>query len=222
MIVLVCLESPAPGRASRAAIDLACTLAGGAQVMAISAGGPASSASLALARAHASVARVLHLDEPALDKADFLTVGMVLAEAARHLQADLIIAGERSDDEGQGLVPAALAHHLKVPLISRVQAVRLSATAETVEVTTRAGGQLCTLACPLPLVLSTTPSRASAAEPAMANRGVVETLTLAQLGVDGSRLVPRPDLLGALVPAAAACARDMTFAQAAENLLRHR
>ena len=221
MIVLVCLESPAPGRASRAALDLACTLAGGAQVVVISAGGSASSASLALASSHASVARVLHLDEPALDKANFLTVGMVLAEAARHLGASLVIAGERSDDEGQGLVPAALAHHLKAPLISRVQAVRVSATADTVEVTTRAGGQLCSLACPLPLVLSTPPSRAVAADPAAANRGAVDTVTLAQLGVDGSRLVPRPDLLGTLVPAPAASARDMTFEQAAESLLRH-
>ena len=222
MNVLVCLESPAPGRASRAALDLACTLAGGAQVVVISAGGLASSASLTLARTHASVARVIHLDEFALDKADFLTVGMVLAEAARYLQAGLVIAGERSDDEGQGLVPAALAHHLKVPLISRVQAIRVSATADTVEVTTRAGGQLCTLACPLPLVLSTPPSRAAAADPAAANLGAVETLTLAQLGVDGSRLVPRPDLLGSLVPPPPESVRDMTFAQAAKSLLRHR
>ena len=161
MIVLVCLESPAPSRASRAALDLACTLAADAQVVAVSAGGSAASKSLDLARRRSPVSRVLHIEDPALDQADFLTTGMVLAEAARHLEAGLVIAGERSDHEGQGLVPAAIAHHLHAHLVSRVQSVRLAATPDTVEVTLRAGGTICTLACPMPLVLTTSPGQTS-------------------------------------------------------------
>jgi electron transfer flavoprotein beta subunit len=222
MIVLVCLESPLPGRASRAALDLACTLAGSAQVIALTAGGPAASASLEMARACPFVTRVIHLDDPALDKLDFLTMGMVLAEAARHLEAGLVIAGERSDVEGQGLVPAALAHHLKAHLISRTQTVRISAAADTVEIKARAGGQLCTIECPLPLVLTTPPRTASAPALTAGTTSAVETLALAQLGVDASRLVPRPDLLGSLVPAPAEDLREMTFEEASAALLRHR
>jgi electron transfer flavoprotein alpha/beta subunit len=222
VIVLLCLESPSPGRASRAALDLACTLAGSAKVIALSAGGPAASASLELARACASVARVIHLDDPLLDKADFLTMGMVLAEAARHLEASLVIAGERSDEEGQGLVPAALAHDLKAHLISRVDAVRVSATADAVEVRVRAGGQICTIECPLPLVLTAPPRAAGEARPTASHPASIETLPLTQLAIDASRLVPRPDLLGSLAPAPAESVREMTFEEASAALLRHR
>lgn len=222
MIVLVCLESPAPSRASRAALDLACTLAAEPQVVAVSAGGSAASLSLDLARRRSPVSRVLHIEDPALDQADFLTTGMVLAEAARHLEAGLVIAGERSDHEGQGLVPAALAHHLHAHLVSRVQSVRLAATPDTVEVTLRAGGTICTLACQIPLVLTTSPGADIAAEPPVGAPRAVESLPLAQLGLDASRLVPRPDLLGTLVPAPGERPREMTWEEASAALFRHR
>jgi electron transfer flavoprotein beta subunit len=221
VIVLVCLESPAPGRASRAALDLACSLAGAAQVVVLSAGGATANQSLDLVRRRVALARVVHLMDPMLDQADFFTMGMVLAEAARHLQASLVFTGERSDDEGQGLVPAALAHHLRAQRIARVQSVRLSDSPDSLEVTLRAGGRVCTLACHLPLVLTVppvTPSRA----PADGDARPVETLLLAQLGLDPSRLVPRPDLLGALVPAPAERPETMGREEAAAALARHR
>jgi electron transfer flavoprotein alpha/beta subunit len=149
-------------------------------------------------------------------------MGMVLAEAARHLEASLVIAGERSDEEGQGLVPAALAHDLKAHLISRVDAVRVSATADAVEVRVRAGGQICTIECPLPLVLTTPPRAAGEARPTASHPGSIETLPLTQLAIDASRLVPRPDLLGSLAPAPAESVREMTFEEASAALLRHR
>jgi electron transfer flavoprotein alpha/beta subunit len=199
VIVLVCLESPSPGRASRAALDLACALPAPAQVVALSAGGPSQTPSLEMACACA--ARVLHLDDPTLDKADFLTMGMVLAEAARHVEAGIVLTGEHSDDEGQGLVPAALAHHLHAPILSHVQVVTFpEGKADSVEVTVRAGGRICRIESPLPLVLSTSPTAASL--PGLnvgAVAASVETLTLAQLGLDSSRMVPRPDLLGGMV-----------------------
>ena len=222
MIVLVCLESPAPSRASRAALALACTLATDAQVVAVSAGGSVASHSLDLARTCAPVSRVLQIEDPALDQADFLTTGMVLAEAARHLEAGLVIAGERSDHEGQGLVPAALAHHLHARLISRVQSVRLAATPDAIEVTLRAGGKICTLACPVPLVLTTPPGPNIAAELPVGASRAVDSLPLAQLGLDTSRLVPRPNLLGTLVPAPGKLPREMTWEEAAAALLHHR
>ena len=222
MIVLLCLESPRPGRASHAALALAGSLAGNAQVVALSAGGPRDSASLGLARACPALARVIHLDDATLDQADFMTMGMVLAEAARHLGAGLVMAGERSDDEGQGLVPAALAHHLHAHLLARVRAVRLAEADDTVEVILQAGGQLCTVASPSPLVVTVPAQPGAPAVPAGSAAHDVETLTLAGIGLDASRLVPRPDLLGALVPAPGEPRREMTLAEAAAALARHR
>jgi len=221
VIVLVCLESPAPGRASRTALDLACSLPGNAQIVALSAGGSAASQALELVSRWVRIRRLLHLEDPSLDQADFFTMGMVLAEAARHLEASLVFTGERSDDEGQGLVSAALAHHLRAPRIARVQAVRVSDSADTVEVTLRAGGRLCALACHLPLVL-TVPPETSPIAPVDGEARPVETLPFAVLGLDPSRLVPRPDLLGTLVPAPAESLRTMSMDEAAAALARHR
>jgi electron transfer flavoprotein alpha/beta subunit len=222
VIVLLCLESPSPGRASRAALDIACTLAETASVVAISAGGGKDGPAIALARSCAALSRVVHIDDAALDQADFMTTGMVLAEAARRLEASFVLAGERSDDEGQGLVPAALSHHLHANLLSRVQAVRLSPNADTVEVTLRAGGQRCTVAAHAPLVLTTCAGLHARTSQHGAPVRDVETLSLASIGIDGSRLVPRPDLLGGFVPKPEPGPREMALAEACAALLRHR
>ena len=220
MIVVACLEAPAPSRASRTALDLAAALASQAQVIALCAGGPPGSPSLALAASCAAVSRVLHIDDPVLAGADVLTLGSVLAQAVRFLGAGLVVAGDRSEDEGQGLVPAALAHHWGVPLLSRVQAVALPEV-DTVQVTVRSGGQLATLSCVPPLVLSTPPA-AAIRELTMGASRAPEALPLAQLGLDASRLVPRPDLVGTLVPGTAELAAAMTWEEFPSALTRHR
>lgn len=220
MIAVVCLESPTASRASRAALDLTSALASQVQVIALCAGGPPGSPSLALAGACAAVSRVLHIDDPLLAGADSFTLGLVLAEAVRLLEAGLVVAGDRSDDEGQGLVPAAIAHHLGAPLLSRVQAVTL-AEGDSVQVTVRSGGQLATLRGVPPLVLSTPPA-AAVRELTMGASRAPEALPFARLGLDASRLVPRPDLLGALVPGTAEIAAEMTWDELPSLLSRHR
>lgn len=213
MIAVVCVESPRPGRAVKAAEQLARGLADTVQTIAVVAGGPRDSESLTWAVARRTFQRVVHVDDGALGRPDHVTLGTVLAEVVRHLGAGLVIAGERSDDEGQGLVPAALAQHWHAPLIARVaRARRAGRSAEAgeardLELVVRAGGKLCTLAVPCPVVLSTSEaseiskisidsSMPDARTPAIA----VETMTLAQLSVDASRMVPRPELLGSLAP----------------------
>ncbi len=220
MIVLVCLESPEPSRASHAALSLARQLAANAQIVALSAGGPVASASLELAR-QGGVHRVIQFDEPALDRADFFTLGMVLAEAARHIEATLIIAGEHSDHEGQGLVPAALAHHLGSPIVTRVQNVEQStAVDDAVVLTVRAGGRMNRIEMALPLVLSTSIAPYAAPVASHSSRPGVETITFAQLGLDHSRVVPRPDLLGTRVPLSAPPIQYKSFEEVAQILLR--
>lgn len=220
MIVLVCLEPPKPGRAAKAADRLARRLGGSAETVAVSAGGPKDSESLAWAIARRSFQRIIHLDDPALDKADFMTVATVLSEVARQIRADVIIAGEQSDAEGQGLVPAALAHQLQAPFIARVLDARL-ADSGRLEVTVPAAGRLCKVACTSPVVLSTSVSLDDDGDPDAQNpASCAETISLAQLTLDPSRLVPRPELLGSLVPSPAPLRRQMTPDQAARFILR--
>jgi electron transfer flavoprotein alpha/beta subunit len=163
---------------------------------------------------------VLHIEDPVLAGADVFTLGSVLAEAVRLLEAGLVVAGDRSDEEGQGLVPAALAHHWGAPLLSRVQAVTLPAV-DTIQVAVRSGGQLATLNCVPPLVLSISPA-AELRELTMGASRAPESLPLARLGLDASRLVPRPDLLGALVPGTAEMAATMAWDELPSALLPHR
>jgi electron transfer flavoprotein beta subunit len=225
LIALVCLESPRPSQASRAALSLACSLGEHVQVIVVSAGDGAENESCELARQTLEVRRIVHLREPALEEADFLTLGMVLAEAAKHLEARVILVGEHSDDEGQGLVPAALAHHLRAPLLARVHGVEFSATNEEVlQVTVRASGRLCKVSSALPIVLATSSLPPSARlQPTFGSKRTsptVETLSLSQLGLDKSRLVPRPDLRGACVPAKVDPVAYKSFDEAAQILLR--
>jgi len=223
VIVLVCLESPCPGQGARAAETLARKLAGVAETVAITVGGPTDSESLTWALERRSFRRIIHLDEASLDRADFMTVGMVLAEVARHLDARVVIAGEHSDLEGQGLVPAALAHLLRAPLIARVQDLRLpSPESQQLEITVPAGGRLCTFACPLPIVLTAITALDGEAVPLdlTGAASAVEVMTLVQLTLDSSRLVPRPELLGAHVPSPSSAPRRVTPDEAARFLLR--
>ncbi len=223
MIVLVCLESPSPSLASRAALDLACGLGNRANVVVLSVGAESDSPSFELARRNRAVRRIVHLQSSPFKEAGFFTLGMILAEAARHLEARVILAGGHSDEEGQGMVPAALAHHLKAPLFARVHAVQLPAgDDEVLHVGLRSGGRRCRVVSPLPVVLTTQPSPASETSRAAPNASAplsVETLSLAQLGIEASRMVPRPALLGALVPGPTTV-QHKSFDEAACILLR--
>jgi electron transfer flavoprotein alpha/beta subunit len=220
VIVLACLEPPKPGRAAKAADRLARKLGISAETVAVSAGGPRESESLAWAIDRRSFQRIIHLDDPALDKADFMTVATVLSEVARQIRADVIIAGEHSDGEGQGLVPAALAHQLQASFIARVLDARI-ADSGRLEATVPAAGRLCTVDCPVPVVISTSVTLDDDRAPDARNpASCAEPLSLAQLTLDPSRLVPRPELLGSLVPFPAELRRQMTPEQAARFILQ--
>jgi electron transfer flavoprotein alpha/beta subunit len=194
------------------------------QTIAISAGGATNSESLAWALGRRTFHRIIHLNDASLDKADFMTVGMVLAEVARRLQAKVVIAGEHSDQEGQGLVPAALAQQLRAPVFSRVHAVDIPSDGEQLEIAVSAGERLCALACSAPAVLVADASLVDKPEapdsPSPASE--VETMTLAQLDMDASRIVPRPELLGLHLPIPGARRFNLTPDEAARLMLRRR
>jgi electron transfer flavoprotein alpha/beta subunit len=195
-----------------------------AQVIVISVGGEARNESCEMASRTDRVRRVVHLRDQALDETDFLSMGRVLAEAARHLEARVILLGEHSDDEGEGLVPAALAHHWHAPLLACVREVRAPSGDEAPwEVTVRTNGSLCKVKSTSPLVLAVPASFAGATAQATGGKQSmceVETLSLAQLEIDASDLVPRPDLLGAFVALKGERVENKSFDEDAQLILR--
>ena len=85
--------------------------------------------------------------------ADFHTVGQMLAVAIRRLDADLILAGARSDDDGLGAVPAATARYLGIGFVGAVEEIAVTG-AGVVDVVVRGGGRKRRLRVKIPVVLS--------------------------------------------------------------------
>lgn len=193
MKIVVCVEPAGLGAGSRAALALARRLAPEAAVVALSAGGARGTAGAAQAL-EAGATRAVRVVDAGLEAADYPAIGEALARAARRLEADLVVAGTASDEEGRGVVPAALAHHLGAPLVARAEDVRLAGG--TLEARVRLGGRRVRLAVELPAVVTVPP--APEAAPAAATDGAVEEIALAELGMDPASLARRPGLAGTL------------------------
>ncbi len=192
MNIAVCMESPS-GRASRRALSFALRLGAEHPVTILCVGAQEPPA----VRTSGAQRAVCVRDE-ALAAADHATRALVLAEGARHLHADLVLAGAASDDEGRGLVPAALAHQLHVPILAHAQSLALAA-ADEFAITLCSGGQRLRLGHKGPLVVTVAPHREEVPQTNDAAPPLAwEFLSLAQLGLDASRLLRRPNLLGEL------------------------
>jgi electron transfer flavoprotein alpha/beta subunit len=163
--IVVCLHPP-PGHpeggplgrtdAHALAHGLALCRAGSARgVTALLAGTALETGPLHRALAAGAV-RAVRVAGEDLGAADFHTVGQVLALAIRRLDGDppdLILAGGRSDDEGLGAVPAAVARHLGIGYFAAVEEIA-APTAGLVEIVVRGGGRKRRLRVTLPVVLS--------------------------------------------------------------------
>lgn len=170
MRIVVCLHSPraAQGEPPVLGVDdahaLALALALGAPhtVTALLAGTSADEAPLhrALAAGATRAVRVVGEDFGA---ADFHTLGQALGTAVKRIGADIVLTGARSDDDGLGAVPAALARQLAVLHVACIEG--LAAGPEGVEISVRGGGKRRRLRVPLPTVLSVV---ASSRAPALA------------------------------------------------------
>src|SRR5439155_21293293 len=110
MKIVVCVEPWGLSDASRAALVLAARLQPQATVTALAA--TDGSAAEALEEAQRLGAfRAAQVMETSLESLDVGSLGKTLAGALLTLGADLVLCGARSDDEGRGVVPAALPHH---------------------------------------------------------------------------------------------------------------
>jgi electron transfer flavoprotein alpha/beta subunit len=148
--------------------------------------------------------------EVGLENLDVGALGKTLSDALVHLEADLVLCGARSDGEGRGVVPAAIAHHWKAPYLPHVE--ELSASDGEATVLVRSGGMKRRLAIKLPALLTVGATLGvAAAPPSPAPPASVEILRLHELD---DRTLNRASDLGTLEkpkrkPHAATSASDL-------------
>jgi electron transfer flavoprotein beta subunit len=149
--------------------------------------GPAS-ATQALRKALSMGAdSAVHVVDDRLDGADIATTAAVLAAAVQRTGFDLVVAGNESTDGRGGVVPAMVAEHLGLPLLSSLDTVELFEDTVAGDVAVEAGRL--TVSAALPAVVSVTERSAEARFPNFkgimtAKRKPLDTLSLDDLGVD--------------------------------------
>ncbi len=144
--------------------------------------------------------RAARVDDATLATVDYQGLGRALGSAARHLGADLVLCGDRSEDEVQGAVGPAVAEALGVAHVTGTYDIKVAAGTATMS--RRDGGFVRTLRIKLPALLGVTsqagaalpahdvaPSAADAAKPILA-------LDLAAVGLSAAELKHRDRCLG--------------------------
>lgn len=96
----------------------------------------------------------IHITDPAFDASDAAATAAAIAGALRPHDFDLIIAGNESTDGRGGVVPAAIAEHLGLPLLSFLDSVEIAGQA--VSGIRRTAGGTAAVHAALPAVISIT------------------------------------------------------------------
>ena len=129
----------------------------------------------------------VHVLDDAIAGSDALATSLVLAEAVKKTEHDLVVCGMASTDGSMGVVPAMLAERLGVPAVTLGSEV----TVEGGTVTIRRDGDTATetIEGTLPLVLSVTDQSGEARYPSFkgimaAKKKPLETWSLADLGLE--------------------------------------
>jgi electron transfer flavoprotein alpha/beta subunit len=205
--IVVCLRAPPPvpegdtlGPADALALAQAFALARDEhQVTAVLGGTSMEAGPLRLALA-AGADRAVRVAADDLAGADFHTIGQVLSIALRRIGVDLILTGVRSDEEGLGATPAAIARHLGVAYFTGVEEIAL-VDGRAAEIVVRGGGRQRRLLAKLPAVLAVAAPPAAPA-PRPARTGAVPEIEVIALSDPESTVVRRrTELLGRPEPA---------------------
>ncbi|HEY0246786.1 MAG TPA: electron transfer flavoprotein subunit beta/FixA family protein [Gryllotalpicola sp.] len=156
------------------------------EVVALTVGPVGAKESLRRALAMGADAAV-HVVDERLAGADAAHTAAVLAAAVRAQGFDLVIAGNESTDGRGGVVPAAVAEHLGIPLLSYLDVVQLAPGG--VSGTRRSDGGTLDVHAPLPAIVSVTERNPEARFPGFkgimsAKRKPLAELTVADLGVE--------------------------------------
>jgi electron transfer flavoprotein beta subunit len=129
----------------------------------------------------------VHVVDDAIAGSDALATSLVLAEAIKKIEHDLVVCGMASTDGGMGVVPAMLSERLGVPGVTLGSEIEVSG--ETVRIRRDGDASTDTIEGTLPLVLSVTDQSGEARYPSFkgimaAKKKPVETWSLSDLGVD--------------------------------------
>jgi electron transfer flavoprotein beta subunit len=172
----------------------------GATVTALSAGQSASEDPVLRWALAAGADRAVRVDDPALATVDYQGLGRALGGATRQIGADLVLCGDRSEDEVQGAVGPAVAEALGVPHITGAHDVKLAAGAVTL--TRREGGFVRTLRVILPALLGVTSHSGSPLPPqeSLEPHKLIQVLDLAAVGLSAAELKHRDRCLGKAHP----------------------
>jgi electron transfer flavoprotein beta subunit len=133
----------------------------------------------------------VHVVDDAIAGSDALATSLVLAEAVKKLEFDLVMCGMASTDGGMGVVPAMLSERLGVPGATFGSAIDIDGQTVTI----RRDGDTATVTAQatLPLVASVTDQSGEARYPSFkgimaAKKKPVESWSLADLGVAAERV----------------------------------
>ena len=129
----------------------------------------------------------VHIVDDAIAGSDALATSLVLAEAVKKIDHDLVVCGMASTDGSMGVVPAMLAERLDVPAVTLGSEIEVDGT--TVRIRRDGDAATETIEGTLPLVLSVTDQSGEARYPSFkgimaAKKKPVETWSLSDLGVD--------------------------------------
>jgi len=198
--IVVCLHAQQGGGDALAVDDAhalarALALGAGHTVTAVLAGPPTHEGLLRRALA-AGATRAMRVVGEDFGAADFHTLGQALGAGIKRFGADLVLAGARSDDDGLGAVPAAIARHLGALHVACIESLEVAPGDAGVEIWVRGGGRRRRLRVPVPAVLSVVATGAAApALPEAANADAkIEVLSL--VDPEATVVRRRTELLG--------------------------
>lgn len=148
----------------------------------------------------------VHIQDPALEGADHLTVARVLASALRSMSYDLVLCGKLATDDNAAIVGPALAEFLGLPQATAVTKLEPGTGKATAH--REVEGAVEVLEVPLPAVITVERGINEPRYPSLpgimkAKRTPITVRTLADLGVDAGEVrasAGRVELLGLTPP----------------------
>jgi len=96
----------------------------------------------------------VHIDDPALEKADAFATAKVLAGVLKDLGADLILGGKQAIDFDQAQVMAHVAEFLNMPQVSNISFMEMAADGKSAKVSRRIEGGVEVYETKLPAVIT--------------------------------------------------------------------
>src|SRR5690242_14279053 len=133
----------------------------------------------------------VHVSDEAIAGSDALGTSLVLAEAVKKLDHDLVMCGMSSTDGAMGVVPAMLSERLGLPGVTFGSSVEIDGG--TVKIRRDGDAATVMVEATLPAVLSVTDQTGEARYPSFkgimaAKKKPVETWSLSDLGVEAEKV----------------------------------